>query len=304
MKSNYHKIKTAITSFIATILAAIAIHVPAYAESITMSPMNQRVVITPGDSYSSSFTISNPGTATTPINYDLAIQSFYVDENYNSVFGEPGKFSEITEWITIDSPESGSLAPNEAHEINFTIHVPEDAPSGGQYAAIIASIKSPETVSGTSIQELPSVAHIIFAEITGETIKQGEITGAEVPSFLLSGNITASSTIKNTGNVHGTATYTLKVTPAFGGDDIYNNEENPEIRTIVPDRTFYNEITVDKTPTMGLFNVVYTVSFEGVTTEVSKLVIICPIWLLFILALVIIGIIISIIFFLRAGHRR
>ena len=304
MKSNHHKIKTFIAGLFASVLTIVALHAPAYAESITMSPMNQRVVIAPGDSHSSSFTISNPGTATAPIDYTLSIQSFYVDANYNSVFGEPGKYSEITEWITIDSPESGSLAPNQAEEVNFTINVPEDAPSGGQYAAIIASIKSPEAPSGTSIQELPSIAHIIFAEITGETVKQGEITGAEVPSFLLSGNITASSTIKNTGNVHGIATYTLKVAPAFGGEDIYNNEENPEIHTIVPDRTFYNEITVDKTPAMGFFNVVYTVSFEGVTTEVSKLVIICPIWLLFILVLVVVGVIISIIFFLRAGHRR
>ena len=303
MKNLKSKI-THIVLTLAVFLAAPVLSITrASAASITMSPMNQRLVVAPDDSISSSFTISNPGTATSDAVYSIDIRPFYVDENYNSVFNEPGAYSEIVDWITIDSPRTGVLAPNQYAEINFTINVPANAPSGGQYAAIVATLEVPEQANGTSISEKQAAAHIIFAEVTGETVKQGEITDASVPSFLLSGNITASATIKNTGNVHGVATYALRVTPVFGGDDLYNNEENPEVHTIVPDRTFLNEITVDNTPPMGLFNVVYTVNFEGVTTTVSKLVIICPIWLLFVLAIGIAGLITAIVFFFRAGRR-
>ena len=303
MKNLKSKITHIVLTLAVFLVAPVLSITKASAASITMSPMNQRLVVAPDDSISSSFTISNPGTATSDAVYSIDIRPFYVDENYNSVFNEPGAYSEIVDWITIDSPRTGVLAPNQYAEINFTINVPANAPSGGQYAAIVATLEVPEQANGTSISEKQAAAHIIFAEVTGETVKQGEITEASVPSFLLSGNITASATIKNTGNVHGVATYALRVTPVFGGDDLYNNEEDPEVHTIVPDRTFLNEITVDNTPPMGLFNVVYTVNFEGVTTTVSKLVIICPIWLLFVLAIGIAGLITAIVFFFRAGRR-
>lgn len=272
--------------------------------SFTMSPMNQKALISPGDSYSSSFRLSNPGSNTKDVTYELKVTPFYVDESYNSVFDSPEAYNEITEWITIDSPLTNTISPNETAEVFFTINVPDNAPAGGQYAAIIATIKAAEGEGGLSIQENQAIAHIIFTEITGRTVKQGEIIDAKVPSFLLSGNITGSSTIKNTGNVHGTATYKLQVFPLFSSEEVFTNESNPETRTIVPDRTFYNEIAWPNTPAMGLFNVVYTVDFEGLTTEVSKLVIICPLWMLFIILFVVLALIIGIIIIVKKHSSR
>lgn len=292
-----------IVGFGVLIAGWLALSASVFAQGVTMSPMNQKVVAAPGDSYSSSFVISNPGTNTDPFNYSLEIKSFYVDENYNTIFDEPASYNEITEWITLDVPLSGTIAPNQYAEINFTVNVPEDAPAGGQYAAIVATVEDTSAGAGMSISEHQAVAQIIFAEITGETVKQGEILDATLPGFLLQGNITASSTIKNTGNVHGTATYTLKITPIFGGAAVFDNTDAPETHIIVPDRTLYSETTWTGTPAIGMFNAVYTVEFEGVKTEVSKLIIICPVWLMFLIVLAVAALIIWLVV-RSVGHKR
>ena len=277
----------------------------AYAEglSLTMSPMKQKIVVNPGDSYVGSVTIFNPVSNGKDLEYTVSVEPFYVDENYNSVFNERTSQNQIVDWITLNNGNYGTVAMNESQDINYTINVPEWAPGGGQYAAIIVTAKTPEGGAGMTISERQAIAHIVFAEVAGETYRQGEILDASVNGFLLSGKITASSTIKNTGNVHGTATYKMQIYPLFSDEEIYTNEEDPETRIIVPDRTFYNEITWDKTPIAGIFNVVYSVEFEGVTAEVSKMVIVCPVWLMFAVLFAVVAIIIWLILKRRLRRR-
>ena len=265
-----------------------------------MSPMQQKITLSPSESFSASFIIKNTNSNNNDIDYSITIQPFYVNESYETVFENVNDSGQLSSWITLNSPDSGRLSPNEMATIYYSVQVPSDAPAGGQYAAInVAStaVKDNDTQrEGIFIENEIKIAHLIFAEITGHVIKQGEVVETNVPSILLSdGKITGSASIKNTGNVHGVATYKLQVFPLFSDEEIYTNEENPETHMILPDRTLYNEISWDKTPAIGIFNVVYTVEFEGVVTQVSKMVIKCPIWLLFIIIFVIAAIIIYII---------
>lgn len=275
--------------------------------AFTVSPMNQKLILDPGESYTASFKIHAPATNNVDMNYEISVGAFYVDEDYETTFDEAGDMNQIVDWITIDSAKKGKLTPNEGEEVIFTIDVPKDAPAGGQYATIKVTSKadeSGESTSGTAatVQQVFQIAHLVFAEITGDTIHNGEIAEINVPSFLLSGNIAGTSAIKNTGNVHGSAKYTLQVFPLFSGEEVYTNEEEPETRTILPDRTLYNELTWENTPAFGIFNVIYTVEFEGVTAQVSKLVIKCPIWLLAIIIFIIAVLIIWLI--IRARGRK
>ena len=282
---------------------------PSDSVGFTLSPLREDIVLNPGEAYKSSFKVSNPGTQTTDIKYEVDVQAFYVDENYKNVFGENTSRNMITEWIKIDSPTSGTLSPNESTEILYTINVPNDAPAGGQYADIrVVSAayanddSNNNSEGGSTLGEKIAIGHLVYAEITGATIRQGEILDANVSSFLLSGNITGTSSIKNTGNVHAKAKYVLQVYPLFSDEEVYTNEEDPDTKTILPDRTLYNETAWDNTPAIGIFNVVYTVEFEGVTAQVKKMVIKCPVWLLFIILFAIIALIIWI--FLKVNKRR
>lgn len=273
--------------------------------SFSLSPMTQSIVLMPGDTYNGSFKIVNPSSSRQDLNYNIEVRSFYVDDDYATTYDENN--SPIVDWTTIKSAESGSVAPNNNTDVYFSIDVPAQAPAGGQYLAFRV-LSQPagvvgEVDNGAAIQEQLVITHLIFAEIAGDTYRNGEITDVSVPSFLLSDNIYGESTIRNTGNIHGVATYKLQVFPLFSNEEVYTNEEDPERKTILPDRALYNKTTWTKTPEVGIFNVKYTVEFEGVTTEVSKLVIKCPIWLLFIIALVVVALIIWIIVRVRSRKK-
>lgn len=284
--------------------------------SFALSPMEEKLVLNPGDHYTSLFRLYTTTEFDTAIKYQITVVGYYVDEGYNNIYEEcDDERCEMAKWIKIESPTEGRLSPGEEVAIRYTINVPEDAPGGGQYASIIVRVDPVEEESDVddgdgsgaekvkpAIREIKRIAYTIYAEIAGKIVRQGEITDVSLPSFLLSGDITGSSSVKNTGNVHGNAKYKLQVFPLFSDEEIYTNEENPVERMVLPDRTLYNEVSWSNTPAFGIYNVVYTVEFEGVTSQAKKMVIKCPVWMLFIVVFAIILLVIWL--FLQIKKRR
>ncbi|MBR3132096.1 hypothetical protein IKG33_01645 [Candidatus Saccharibacteria bacterium] len=265
--------------------------------AMSVSPVRESIVLVPGDEYRSSFTVTNPGAVDHDLDYRIKIQAFYVDEEYNPVYDDKTNINQIVDWITLVSPERGTIHPNETDVVEFTIKVPEDAPSGGQYASItvLTDASDDDTGGGINIKESMGIAHLVFAEVTGNSESSGEILDAGIDTFLLGGNIRAYSMVNNTGNVHAPATYNMKVYPLFSNEAVYDTKDDPEVHYILPDRTFYTERFWYDTPMIGIFNVVYTIEYQGVTTDVTGMVIVCPWWLLLILVFLVISLIIRII---------
>ena len=274
--------------------------------NLAMSPMYEKIILVPGQSYTSEFSIISPANSQVDFDYKIYAQNYYRDENNNAIFEDVNGTGKMVDWITIDSPTTGTLTPNESRKVQFTINVPEDAPAGGQYAAITVATASPENVGqngGISIREQLAIAYTVYAEIAGNTVRQGEIYDLNLPSFLFSGEIVGSAMVKNTGNVHDDAKYTLQIFPLFSNEEVYTNEENPDTRLVLPNRTLYHENVWDNTPMVGIFNAVYTVEFEGLTSQISKMIIVCPLWLLFIILFVIIALIIWIMIRIRVRKK-
>lgn len=313
MKTNIKKLaKVALSAIVAFVGINMFSVSPAFAAgySLTMAPMNQSVIIDPGDSYTTSFTISNAAASTQDTYYKIEVDPFSMNEKNEVVYTAEGQSGEIVNWVTFDVPEEGKLAPNEVKDVVFTINVPKNAPAGGQYLSVkVTASAKPEGAddekesggSGMTIKEVKQMSHLVYAEITGNTIKTGEFLESNVPSFILSGNITGSATVKNTGNVHQKVSYTLQVFPLFSGEEVYTNEENPTSYTVMPGRELLSEITWKETPAMGIFNVVFKGDFGGQHLEISKMVIKCPVWLLFLIIFIIAAII---IYFVARARRR
>lgn len=274
---------------------------------VTVSPMKEKIILNPGDTYAGSFTVASPSTSKENFAYTIGVSPFYATEDYDITYTENGDYNQITNWVEL-TDTSGVLAPNDAKQIYFKIKVPTNAPAGGQYAAIIVKVENDKKEgddkkgTGMQINQSVGIAHTIFAEITGATIRNGEIISTTLPGFMFGGKITGTATLKNTGNVHADATYKMQVFPLFSGEEVFTNEEEPETSIILPDRTLHHETVWNETPAIGIFNVIYTVEFQGMTEQISRLVIICPLWLVFVIVFVIVAIIIWLV--IRAKMRK
>lgn len=274
--------------------------------SFAVSPMNNYVIINPGDSYESSFKILNPVDNESDIKYEVKMEHFYEEDDGAVLLEEVGTTGQILDWTTLESADTGTLAPNESAEIKYVINVPKNAAGGGQYIAFTVEAKgdsedgSSDEGTNATLEQKAIIAYRVFVEVPGDITRSGEILDINVPGFLLGGNITGTSTIKNTGNIHDEATYTLQVFPLFSDEEVYTDEEDPKTSMVMPDRQSYHVSEWENTPPVGIYNVVYTVKFAGVEGKVSKLVIVCPIWLLFLIIFAIIALIIWIVMRIRA----
>ena len=295
MKQKVRNIKAIMLAALIAFLAVVGLVGEAFASAyITVSPPKQKISLVPGTTTKGTFIISSPSNSSENAEYNITVSPFTIDSKDNSaVYESNGDYNKIVDWIKLEW-DHGIIHPNETIEVRFTIDTPSDAPAGGQYASIMVGlVNENEESNAVNIKNKYQIAHLVYADVAGETVQGGDISNVSVPSLMFSGNITASATITNTGNVHANAVHVLKVLPLFGDEEFYTNEESPEETLVMPEATRYTSVSWNETPSMGIFRVNYKVNFEGVEKEISKVVIICPLWLMFIVVMIIVLIVIK-----------
>ena len=261
--------------------------------SLTFGPTSQRISLKPGETYRSSVIISNPADSTQNTKFSLFVYPYSViNDDYDPTFDQMGTYTQIVDWITLDKTE-GVLKPNENMEIGFTIKVPENAPAGGQYAAIVAQDMTnlSDNVGGNvRVASISAVGSVVVADVAGQTLEYGEIFENSVPSFTFNAPFTASAGVKNNGNVHTDAKSVLQIWPLFSDEEIYTNEEDEENNRllVLPDTSRYFFNSWDNVPMVGIFRARQTVTIFGETSVNEKIIVICPLWLLFIVIFLIV----------------
>lgn len=314
MKKN--NIKTIMLAFGMAMLSCMGVmsgNAFADSNSMTVSPPYQKMILVPGETYSNSLTVSNASGSTRDLKYTVEVGSFsqHSDESENSKDDydsmdhiSKSSYNQIMDWITLGN-EGGTVAPGGVVEIPYTITVPENAPGGGQYATILVideTTSGPAGDANIAIDQKFQFASIIYAEVAGESDMSGEISSNNIPSFLLSSPLEATSMVKNNGNVHTDASYTLQVWPLFSDEEICTNEEEPETSLILPETQRYHSQTCDL-PSVGIFRAKQVVKIFGEESTVEKMVVICPLWLLFLIVFVIAALIIWLVMRMRA-HKK
>ncbi len=311
MKNNRFKSMIMVGLALVLSFAGIAKNV-AFADSNTMtvSPPYQKIILVPGETYKNSLSVFNSSNSTRDLKYAVEVGSFSQHKNdlseddYGSIDHiSVSSYNQIMDWIKLDNT-GGKLAPGVSAEIGYTIEVPKDAPAGGQYATILVIDETTSGLPGEgniAIDQKFQFASIIYAEVAGQTREEGDILDNSMPSFMLNGPLTASSMVKNSGNVHTDAEYTLQVWPLFSGEEICTNEEKPETSLILPETERYHTQTCDL-PSIGIFKAKQTVKIFGEVSIVERTVIVCPLWLLFVIIFAIIALILWI--FMRTKNRK
>ncbi len=252
---------------------------------LQVSPTKQKLSLTPGSSYVGTFKVHNAGAA--PFHYSVSATPYSVtNENYSPDYSGLTNYTQIAEWVTFDkSTETGLLQPGEIAEVAYTVNVPKDAPAGGQYAALMAQTEDGNEENAT-VAVIHRVGMILYAAVPGETHETGEIIKNNVNTFYFNPPLTVSSLVKNTGNVEQTAKYTVKIYPLFSNEAVFSNEEKPDKEKsldVIPETSRFNSITWEGAPQIGIFSVEQTIEFAGQTSTNKKLVLICPLWLLFVI---------------------
>ena len=279
---------------------------------MTISPPKQDIILVPGEVYEGTLRVSNSANASKDLKYSAKIGSFGLgkDENGNTDYNDTDtdtitEYNQIMEWIKLGK-DHGTVAPNTTDTIPFTITVPEDAPAGGQYATIIVqddTEKDSDAGGNIVIENVVRFAASILAEVAGETRNEGAILDNSIPAFMLNNKLAATSTVQNNGNVHTKASYVLQVWPLIGDEEICTNEESPTEHTVMPGTERINAEECNLPP-FGIFRAKQTVKIFGETSVAEKVVVVCPLWLLFIIIFAIVSLVIWIVMKGRARKTR
>ncbi|MBR3180078.1 hypothetical protein IKF57_00895 [Candidatus Saccharibacteria bacterium] len=279
--------------------------------SMVVSPPRQKLILTPGETYHGAVEVFSSNESKNELKYSASIGSFSENggDNGKDDYGtvdhiSRSNYNQIMDWIKLEKT-SGTAAPNETDILRYTINVPEDAPAGGQYATIIIRDDTGDNDGDDGnmvIQNAIQFGMIIYAEVAGETREVGSVIENNVPVISFNSPLVVSSMVENSGNVHTDAKYTLQIYPLFSDEEVYSNEEEPMTSLILPESERYNTQSWNEAPAIGIFKVRQTVEIFGNVSTVEKIVIICPLWLLFIIIVVIVAIIWWIV--LKAKNRQ
>lgn len=254
-------------------------------QSIAISPAKQQIALSPGQVLRGQLEVSNPSTEDT-LHYTVSLRPFTVeDESYQLSFEDATDFSQILSWVTLEQA-SGVLAPGEKGTVAYRITVPDNAPAGGQYLAFLVSPSEKNAVrpaSGMTIKHSTNIASLLYATVDGEIKQELTVLENKAKLIYLDGPIKVSSLVKNSGNTHLEASYTLTIRSFLGNVSLYSTRNQPNLRTLIPGTKFYFEQTWDDTPVLGLFKVEQEITYLDTQSSSETYVLACPTWFLVLL---------------------
>lgn len=227
-----------------------------------------------GNTYSGNFLLVNEGQSS--VDYNVELGEDGVAEDY----------SIMSSWLKFDT-SSASIKASESQNISFRIKIPKDASSGGKYATVLVNSANYNPVSVK-----------ILVVVDGPIEPKGVNSSRDIQGFSFSPSLSTSATVKNFGNIDFELKSELKVHQLLSGEEIYSNEY---VKTLLPDESDTVVQNWDSAPIVGVFNVSQTLTYinengERVAATMSKIVIICPIWLIAVLVVLIIAAVLSFIF--------
>lgn len=269
---------------------------------LQISPPHNTLTLNPGDKYDGEFTVTNIGSE--DFIFKVYASPFsVVGENYDHDYLSEHNYNQIYRWITFEQDQY-SLSVDESQIVSYHIEVPDDVAAGSQHAVIFAESSGNSTNdSEGGIKAVSRVGMRLSVGVPGETREGSELSDYNVTKLYLSfkaPNVTVSSKIKNTGNTDFEARYHFQVDSFFGGEELHTENKT---NLIYPESEYRQEMTWEKTPLLGLFNVTYTVSANGTTEGGTHVVLVMPSWLAIIIIIILTLFIIWIILKLKKRRK-
>lgn len=278
---------------------------------MSITPAAQDLELTPGQEYTGVVVVANSGRLAFDIS--VSVSPYYVSDDsgyYTPDFTTESSYTKLQNWITL-STDSVHLEPGSRANIEFTVDVPTDAPSGGQYAAIMLLSDSGEADDG-GMKVNSQLAAILYGHVNGGTIRtEGTLLEHTLPGFMFNPAISISETVQNTGNVDFKVVQSLTIREFFSNQEIINPNSVSEsgqplgyaIATVLPGTTRTSIITWEDVPSLGLFIVEQNIAFLDQQYNYSQLVFVCPSWILVALIALIVVLALGIVYRIAARRK-
>lgn len=277
---------------------------------LELQPADQELELIPGESYRGEIKVRDAGRL--PLSFTVSTRPYMVSgENYDPDYTTMSDYTQLANWFTFEQTSYQLESGGEAI-VNFTITVPTDVPSGGQYAAIIVESRDGVDEDST-FRQVNQLASLVFARVDGGGIREeGQIIEQRLPKIILGGQVTASETVRNTGNVDFKVGHSLSVVDFFTGKEVFGANSRDEegrvlgsIRQIIfPGTSRTNTLTWSNTPYLGVFRVTETVNLLDQDHVYTQMVFVVPIWLVTLVAAFIGLMVLWIILRIRKRRRR
>lgn len=245
------------------------------AGGITISPFIQQITIQPSD-VEKNFNLKLTNSTNSLQELRLSVQDFgSLDETGGVLLKGGSSYTKkygLTSWIKLGT-DTVVLQPKESREIPVTIQNRLSLQPGGHYAAVVASVKALDAVSGNEVAINQQLMSLVLANKTG-----GEQYALKLANIEQNGNWLKLPTViklrfQNPGNVHVVPRGTV-VLRSPSGAILSKGVINTESAYVLPET--FREIYVPLTkvgndfPFPGLYHIEVDYRYDGIDKTAHK----------------------------------
>lgn len=248
---------------------------------LTVTPLRAQTSVKAGQSATGFFTVANFTQQVMKV--DLSVEKFTVKSGtYEYEFG-----SAENGWVQLVGDEQIELRPREERKVGYRMTVPEYAPSGGYYYALLASMNVP----GSSISSELRVASLLYMTVDGGALSyESSVSEASLPIVTMSPSLAYDYTAKNTGNVHFSAVDYSRIRGFLTDTTV---EKSMQILMPKTDKSVSGSAMLPMLP--GIYTLEYGLKDErGNVVSRNATVIYAPFWSLVLVVLAIGGVIVTV----------
>lgn len=172
---------------------------------LSVTPPFSQIILVPGDTIRSYVKVVNANPFPLAV-YANPVNFSSTDEQGTPKFipllNDPVDATTFAGWIAV-TKDAITIPPESSVNVDYTISVPEAAPPGGHFAAILIGTRPPEGDDAGVVKTSQVVSSLFMARVAGDVVEEGQIREFSVArTFVPTPRAEFMMRFENTGSVY------------------------------------------------------------------------------------------------------